>query len=108
MGLRYEDLYTLTLGEYNIKIEAFQRSCERQYDIARMIMFQSMTGNPHLKKKPKKLSQVFELPLIDGKKAKHLKATLIDRKSAEGIRRLGYKIFESIVGDGEHPKQITS
>lgn len=98
--MRYDDLYTLTLSEYQIKMRGFKRNQEREYDRTRLIMFELISGNPHIKKtaKPRRPSDIFELS-IDVKV--ELKPTKVTLKQASTIEKMGYKVPETFIKDGE-------
>lgn len=96
LGLRYEDLYALSIGEYEIKLRSFHRNLEYKYDNTRLILMELINGNPHIKKSSKirNKTQIFKLS-IDGNIK--IEATKVSEKEADSIKKMGYKISESFI-----------
>lgn len=99
MGLRYNDLYTLTLGEYDIKMRALTRKNEQEYARTRMLVYEIRISNQFIKKKPKKHTDLFKLQTIDNvKRAQHSgKATKVTRQEAEAMLKLGYEVNKHFI-----------
>ena len=81
-------------------MRAFRRNQEREYDRTRLIMFELINGNPHIKKtsKPKRPSDIFELS-IDVKV--EVTPTKVTEQQAATIKKLGYIVPKSFIEDGK-------
>lgn len=110
LGLRYEDSYKLSLGEYNLLLKSHQKRRDHEYNQTRMLMFELRCGNPHMDKKhkPKKPSDLFELPTVDIESREPATETLISDEQAKKDEVLfGYKINNAFIEHG-HTQQIKS
>jgi len=99
LGLRHEDLYTLTIGEYHIKMRAFNRQNERSWERLRYHVFEDIMGNPNIKKssKPRRPSDLFGLS-IDVKV--EVKPTKVTKRQAETIQKMGLNVPEIFIDNG--------
>lgn len=79
-------------------MRAFRRNNERIWESVRYQVFESIIGNPNIKKsaKPRRPSDLFGLS-IDVKV--EVKPTTISEKQAETIEKLGYTVHKAFIKD---------
>jgi len=84
-------------------MRGYNRSQERDYDRTRLLLFEMINGNPNVKKssKPKRVTDIFRLsidPVIV------ITATKVTKQQADTVEKLGYKVPEIFIGNGEYNK----